>query len=109
MKYIGALFTLTILLLFAGCSKNEKPLFSGRVTYVYYTEYNGSVSGFTRFDKGLPGTSTSINEDVWVDVYSDWIAIRLKNRNDSEIIIPKERVQKIIVGTKKENELNIPK
>jgi hypothetical protein len=60
MKSIGTTLTLAMLLLFVGCSKSTKPLFSGRVTYVYYSEYNGSISGFTRFDKGLPGKAPLI-------------------------------------------------
>ncbi|MEM9480441.1 MAG: hypothetical protein AAGA58_12380 [Verrucomicrobiota bacterium] len=100
---------LPLLAAFALCScSKEKSLFSGRVAYVYYENESGVTQVITRFDKGIKGASTRLNEDVWVDVYDEWIRIVLKNRNDSATIIPRERVLRVVVETKEGNELNIP-
>lgn len=94
----------------SGCAKRDaEPVFSGRVEYFYYLDQNDAVSGFTRFDKGLPGTSTMVKEDVFVEVRKDWVVVTLLNRKGASCIVPRERVKSIIVGTKERNELNIPK
>ena len=105
MKFV-TLLTGCILLI--GCSKPAGSLFSGRVAYVYFLDTNNSVTGYTRFDKGLPGTGTSVHEDPWVDVYPEWVIVRLMNRKDHTEIVPRDRVRSIIVGTREDNELNIP-
>lgn len=93
-----------------GCSpEKDKPLFSGRVEFFYYLDEKDSVSGFTRFEQGLPGTSTRAKEDVWLEIYPNWVVARLKNRKDESYIVPRERVRHIIVGAKETNELNTPK
>jgi len=109
MKTI-ALISLVAASLLVGCSSHEeKPSFSDRVAYFYYLDEKDSVSGFTRFDKGLPGTSTRVNEDVWLDVYADYVFVTIKNRADESYIIPRERIKLIAVGNPEGNELNIPK
>jgi hypothetical protein len=90
------------------CSCSEKPIFSGRVGYVYFENESGGTEVITRFDHGIPGTSTMVKEDVWVDVFDEWIQIVLKNRNDYVTIIPREKVIRVVVETKEGNELNIP-
>ena len=108
MKHLLTLFIATLLL--TGCfSEKEEGIFSGRVEYFYYTNKSGGAEGFTRFDQGLPGTSTMVKEDVWVEVYSNWVRVELKNRSGYTYIIPRERVIDIVVGTKEGNELNIPR
>lgn len=98
------------LMLLTGCGEQDTtPLFSGRVEYFYYLDHNDAVSGFTRFEKGLPGTSTCVNEDVHVEVRNDWVTVTLLNRKNASYIVPRERVRSIVVGTKEGNELNIPK
>ena len=97
--------TLTALIL---CSCSETPLFSGRVAYVSFESESGGTKVMTRYEQGIPGTSTRVKEDVWVDIYNEWVRIVLKNRNDSTTIIPRERVIQINVETKEFNELNIP-
>lgn len=109
MKAVTSTLALAATLIFAGCNKAPEPLFSGRVESVFYEDFDNSLSGFTRFDKAYPGTSTAIREDPWVDIYQDWIVIRLKNRKDYAYVIPKERVRTIVVGTEESNRLNIPK
>ena len=97
-------------MLLSGCAKHDTdPVFSGRVEYFYYSDQNDAIFGFTRFDKGLPGTSTMVKEDVFVEVQKDWVVVKLLNRKDASYIVPRERVRSIIVGTKEGNELNIPK
>ena len=109
MKTI-ALIPLIAACLLVGCSSDkEQPSFSDRVAYFYYLDEKDSVSGFTRFDKGFPGTSTRVNEDVWLDVYADYVFVTIKNRADESYIIPRERIKLIAVGNPKVNELNIPK
>lgn len=96
-------------MLLVGCAKQDsEPLFSGRVEYFYYLDQNDVLSGFTRFEKGLPGTSTMTKEDVFVEVQNDWVTVRLLNRKNASYIVPRERVRSIVVGTKEGNELNIP-
>lgn len=96
-------------MLLSGCAKSDSdPVFSGRVEYFYYIDQNDSISGFTRFDKGLPGTSTMVKEDVFVEVRKDWVLVKLLNREDASYIVPRERVRSIVVGTKEGNELNVP-
>ena len=96
--------------LLSGCTRHDSaPLFSGRVEYFYSLDEHDGVSGFTRFDKGLPGTSTSVKEDVFVEVHKEWVIVKLLNRKDTTYVVPRERVRSIIVGTKEGNELNIPK
>ncbi|TDU68065.1 hypothetical protein EI77_03182 [Prosthecobacter fusiformis] len=104
-----ALILLPLLFLPMSCGKSPDRLFSGRVESIYYLDHKDSVHGYTRFDKGLPGASTSIKEDPWVEVYPAWVVLSLKNRNDYTIIIPKERLRSITVGTKEGNDLNVPK
>lgn len=104
-SYLALIATLIL----AGCHKAPEPLFSGRVESVFYEDFDNSLSGISRLDKAYPGTSTAIHEDPWVDVYQDWIVIRLKNRKDYTYVIPKDRVRTIIVGTEEGNLLNIPK
>ena len=104
MKNIILAFIATALL--SGCTR---PLFSGRVEYFYSLDEHDAVSGFTRFDNGLPGTSTSVKEDVFVEVHKEWVIVKLLNRKDTTYVVPRERVRSIIVGTKEGNELNIPK
>lgn len=67
------IFALAALVSFTGCSqrKEGEPIFSGRVEYFYFLDANDGVSGVTRFDKGLPGTTTSVKEDVFLEVYKD--------------------------------------
>ncbi|MEM1295410.1 MAG: hypothetical protein AAGH89_08590 [Verrucomicrobiota bacterium] len=101
------LLPLLTALALCSCSK-EKSLFSGRVAYVFYENESGGTKVITRFSQGVQGTSTTLNEDVWVDVYDEWIRIVLKNRNDYTTIIPRERVLRVVVETKEGNELNIP-
>ena len=105
------ILALATVVLFAGCSKREgqEPIFSGRVEFFYFQDSNDSVSGVTRFDKGLPGTKTSVKEDVFLEVYKDWVVMKLLNRKGSTQIVPRERVREIIVGTQESNELNIPR
>ncbi|MGJ8678461.1 MAG: hypothetical protein ACSHX0_13165 [Akkermansiaceae bacterium] len=106
------LLLLSVMLCLSSCSEHDsksQPDFSGRVAYIYYKSESGGTKVVTRFDTGIPGTSTSLREDVWVDVYEDWVHVILKNRNDHLTIIPRERVIKIVVETKEGNELNIPK
>ncbi|TLD72541.1 hypothetical protein FEM03_00235 [Phragmitibacter flavus] len=103
------IFSISLVLL-TGCGEqNAKLLFSGRVEYFYYLNQNDLVSGFTRFEKGLPGTSTMAKEDVYVEVRNDWVIVKLLNRKNASYIVPRDRVRSIIVGTKEGNELNIPK
>jgi hypothetical protein len=106
-NYIVAL--IAVILCSGCCRRDTKPLFSGRVEYFYYLDEHDAVSGFTRFDKGIPGTATSIKEDVFVEVHKDWVLVKLLNRKDASYVVPRERVRAIIVGTKEGNELNIPK
>jgi hypothetical protein len=107
MKYI--LPILLIAAVMTGCfSEKEESIFSGRVEYFYYTNKSGGTTGFTRSEKGFPGTSTMVNEDVWVEVYPTWVKVELKNRSGYTYIIPRDRVVDIVVGTKEGNELNIP-
>jgi hypothetical protein len=107
-----------IAMILSGCTKEipstteqttNKTIFSGRVEHVYYVDETGATSGYTRFDKGLPGTSTTIKEDVWVDIFPNWVVIKLMNRKGYEQIIPQHKIVSIAVGTKEGNELNIPK
>lgn len=101
---------LIVVLALCGCSKNERQCsFSGRVGYVYFQNENNETEVITRFKNGISGTSSRANEDVWVDVYPNWISIVLKNRNDYTIIVPRERVLRLVVETKEGNDLNIPK
>lgn len=95
----------------AGCDKpsGRDVIFAGRVEYFYYLDEQDNVSGFTRFEKGLPGTSTMVKEDVFVEVHNDWLVVKLLNRNGASYVVPRERVRSLIVGTKERNELNIPK
>ena len=104
------LLALSAVSLFTGCSKHEepRPIFAGRVEYFYFLDSNDVVAGVTRFDQGRPGTKTSLKEDVFLEVYKDWVVMKLLNRKSSTQIIPRERVREIIVGTKEGNELNIP-
>jgi hypothetical protein len=90
-------------------AEKEEAIFSGRVEHFYYTDVTGAVDGVTRFEEGLPGTSTMVEEDVWVDVYPAWVKVKLKNRNDYSYVIPTHRVVEIAVGTKEGNDLNIPR
>jgi hypothetical protein len=94
---------------FGGCQDSSGTVYSGRVESIYYTEYDNSLQGYTRFDKGLPGASTRVKVDVWVDVRADWVTIHLKGRSEYTVLVPKERVRVITVGSKETNELNIPK
>jgi hypothetical protein len=112
------LLVIIIAMILSGCTKEipstteqptNKTIFSGRVEHVYYLDQNGATSGYTRFDKGLTGTNTGIKEDVWVDVFPNWVVIKLMNREGYEQIIPQHRILSIAVGTKEGNELNIPK
>jgi hypothetical protein len=105
------ILTFATVVLFTGCSKREEvePIFSGRVEFFYFLDSNDVVSGVTRFDQGLPGTKTSVKEDVFLEVYKDWVVMKLLNRKGSTQIVPRERVREIIVGTKESNELNIPR
>jgi len=108
MKNIILVLIATALL--SGCTRHDtEPLFSGRVEYFYFLDQHDTVSGFTRFDKGLPGTSTTVKEDVFVEVHKEWVVVKQLNRKDPSYIVPRERVRAIIVGTKEGNELNIPK
>ena len=107
---------LALILTVSGCDtdpENEqemsnKPIFSGRVEYVYYSDDHGAKRGYTRFEKGLPGTSTTVQEDVWVDVYPNWVVIKLLNRSNYTEIIPQQKMVSIIVGTEEGNALNVP-
>ena len=76
--------------------------------YFYYLDEKDSIQGFTRFDQGLSDTSTRVKEDIYVEVYSDYVIAKLLNRNGSAYVIPRERVRKIVVGAQETNELNIP-
>lgn len=89
--------------------EDEKPLFAGRVESVYFLDETDGVQGYTRFDKGLPGTSTRVKEDVFVEVRTHWVVVKLLNRKDSSHLVPRERIRTITVGTQEGNELNIPK
>ena len=92
-----------------GCAPaNESALFSGRVASFYYLDEKDSIQGITRSDQGRSGTSTRVNEDIYVEVYSGYVIVKLLNRNESAYIIPRERVRTIVVGTQEANELNIP-
>jgi hypothetical protein len=104
------LLALSAVSLFTGCLKHEEPepIFAGRVEYFYFLDSNDVVVGVTRFDQGRPGTKTSLKEDVFLEVYKDWVVMKLLNRKSSTQIIPRERVREIIVGTKEGNELNMP-
>ena len=104
MRDFLAIFLISVLL--SSCS--ETPEFSGRVAYVSFESESGGADVITRYDVGLPGTSTRLKEDVWVKVYQNWIHITLKNRRDSLTIVPRERVIQIDVGTKESNDLNVP-
>ena len=93
-----------------GCAGHEeKPLFSGRVEYFYALDEKNALSGFTRFEEGLPGTSTMVKEDVFVEVHKEWVIVKLLNRKGYSYIVPRDRVRTLIVGTKEGNELHIPK
>jgi hypothetical protein len=108
MKNIILILIVTALL--SGCTRHDaEPLFAGRVEYFYFLDAHDAVSGFTRFDKGLPGTSTSVKEDVFIEVHKEWVIVKLQNRKDASYIVPRDRVRSIIVGTKEGNEVNIPK
>lgn len=105
------LLVFALLMLFAGCVKFDTsaegdPVFSGRVSHFYYLDQNDKVSGFTRHDQALPGTSAMTKEDVYIEVYEQWVVVKLLNRKESSYIVPRERVRSIVVGTKAENELN---
>ena len=103
------ILVLTIALMAAGCSReNNTCSFSGRVGYVSYQDENNAPQVITRFENGIPGTSSRVNEDVWVDLYPNWIRIVLKNRDDYTLIVPRERVLRVVVETREGNNLNIP-
>ena len=51
--------------------------------------------------------TSSIEEEIWVEIFTDLVVVKLKNRNDFTYIIPKERVIKIVVGTQELNEAKI--
>lgn len=107
--YLLLLFAASFLTGLTGClPEKEESISTGRVESFYYTNKSGGTEGFTRFEKGLPWTSTMVNEDVWVEVYPSWVKVKLKNRNGYTYIIPRDRVIDIVVGTKEGNELNIP-
>lgn len=99
---------IALLLLTACDRRDETPLFAGRVESFYYAGPNEAVSGFTRFEKGLPGTSTRVKEDVFVEVRQNWVRVKLLNRKDESYLVPRERVRSILVGTEQGNALNIP-
>ena len=109
MKKQNLLLGTTALLLLTACDmRDETPLFSGRVESFYYAGPNEGVLGFTRFEKGLPGTSTRVKEDVFVEVRQNWVRVKLLNRKDESYLVPRERVRSILVGTEQGNALNIP-
>ncbi|MBT3381311.1 MAG: hypothetical protein HN742_19560 [Lentisphaerae bacterium] len=83
----------------------EDRIYSGRVESVYYSDHSGNIQGYTRLDKGLPGTSTAVKEDVWVMIYQHWIVIELKTRK-TRIAVPRERVLAVHIGNEEANALN---
>jgi hypothetical protein len=109
MKAVASSLAIAAALILGGCNKAPEPIFSGRVESIFYEDFDNSLSGISRLDKAYPGTSTAIHEDPWVDVYENWIIIRLKNRKDYTYVVPKDRVRTIIFGTEEGNLLNIPK
>jgi hypothetical protein len=104
------IFLISIFALVGCAPQKEVPLFSGRVEYFYFVDELDVVSGVTPFEKGFPGTATRVKEDVWVDVYSSWVVVSLKNRRDDDrFIVPRDRVRRVIVGSKELIALNPPK
>lgn len=109
MKKQNLLLGSIVLLLLTGCGRqDETPVFAGRVESFYYAGPNDAVSGFTRFDQGQPGTSTRVKEDVHVEVWQNWVRVKLLNRRDEAYLVPRERVRSIVIGTPEGNALNIP-
>ena len=92
--------------LFSGCK--PKPLYSGAVESVYYKNHSGAIEGFTRDDKGLPGAAMQVHEDVWVEVYPEWVFIDLKRRS-YQLAIPSRNVTEITIGNPESNKLSPPK
>lgn len=78
MKHFGLL---AIAVMFLTCCERQDalPIFSGRVEFIYYLDELDKTAGITRFDKGLAGTSTLVKEDVFVDVYKEWVVIDRKS------------------------------
>lgn len=83
----------------------EEPIFSGKVESVYYNDYRGNIHGYTRLEKGLPGTSTTVGEDVHVEIYQNWIIIELLARKN-KTAVPRERVLEVYIGNEEANALN---
>ena len=90
-------------MMLSGCTKEipsstEQPtnntIFSGKVEHVSYVDEQGYTSGYT---------------DVWVDVYPNWVVIKLTNPKEYRKIVPQHKIVSIAVNTKEGNELNIPK
>ncbi|MFG0334762.1 MAG: hypothetical protein ACF8TS_15505 [Maioricimonas sp. JB049] len=84
----------TFVLTSATAAQAAEPLFSGPVHTVVYRDVGNVLCAFTRGDKGIPGTSSRLNEDVWVTIHPQWVMIELKNRNVMHIF-PADRILRI--------------
>jgi hypothetical protein len=87
------------------CGCERKALYSGPVEAVYYKDPIGGMTGFSRLDKGLPGTSTQVGEDVWVEIRPQWVFVELKKRG-YRYAIPSANISEIIIGNAEANKLN---
>ena len=92
-----------VALLLSGC-RNETEIFSGKIHSIYYEGMTGGVQGVSRSENGRSGTSTSVNADVSIKVYKDWVEISTGEKK-SKIIVPRNRVLEINTGTKEGNKL----
>jgi hypothetical protein len=88
------------------CGCERKALYSGPVEGIYYKDPSGGISGFSRTDKGLPGTSAQVGEDVWVEIHPQWVFIELKKRGGYRYAIPSANIAEIIIGNAEANQLN---
>lgn len=94
------LLALALVLACSTAARAAEPIFSGPVHAVVYRDVvDNTPRAFTRGDKGISGTSSRVNEDVWVTIHPEWVMVTLKNRDVMHIFRP-ESILRIDVSTK---------